>query len=352
MAMKRKTFMELTVGSFVLVGLLAAMVMVLTIANRQNVFVKRYQLFAIFESVGGLKAGAPVFLSGVEVGTVNSLSFTSRGGVRATLQIQKRYIDRIKEDSVATIGSVGLLGDKSVEITVGSQDSAALQPGLLLKTQSPVSLNALLEGVTPLSHRLEDVLINLGKITGELANDREALGKSLVAASEVLERISRGEGTLGRLVNDDRMYEDLVRTVKTAEGTAASLKELSDRAIPLVDDIRVTAGRVKATSEKFPDISEEASRFLSSAEKTMAKLDAIAEDVKTSSDEIPGILESVGRAADNLAEASDEFPGAARSLRGTMEESERLVEAAKGNWILKGAFPEPGGPATMEIDRR
>ncbi|HDL52689.1 MAG TPA: MCE family protein, partial [Proteobacteria bacterium] len=76
MAMKRKTFMELTVGSFVLVGLLAALVMVLTIANRQNVFVKRYRLFAIFETVGGLKVGAPVFLAGVEVGTVNSLSFT------------------------------------------------------------------------------------------------------------------------------------------------------------------------------------------------------------------------------------------------------------------------------------
>ena len=343
--MKRKTFMELTVGSFVLVGLLAALVMVLTIANRQNVFVKRYRLFAIFETVGGLKVGAPVFLAGVEVGTVNSLSFTRGGGVRATLQIQKRYQSRITEDSMATIGSIGLLGDKSVEITMGSSDAVILQPGLLLRTQSPVSLSALLEGITPLSRRLEEVLTNLGKITGELADDRQALGESLRAASDLLGGISRGQGTLGRLVKDDRMYEKLVRTVEVAGKAAASLKELSDRTIPLVEEIRVTA-------KQFPEISGEASRFLVSAGKTMDKLDVIADDVKKSSGEMPGILISMGKTADNLAAASDEFPGAARSLRGTMEESERVVEAAKGNWLFKGAFPVETGPSAVEVDRR
>ncbi len=350
--MKRKTFMELAVGSLVLVGLAAALVMVLTIANRQNVFVKRYKLFAIFDSVGGLKVGAPVFLSGVEVGTVNSISFTGKGGVRVTLQIQKSYQDRIKEDSMATIGSVGLLGDKSVEVTVGSPDALSLKPGLLLRTQSPISINALLESVTPLRRRLEEVLINLGKITGELADDRQALGKGLLAAADLMDGISKGKGTLGRLVKDDRMYDNLARTVKAAGETAASLKELADRVIPMVEEIRVTVKNVQTTSEKFPEISREASRFLASAGKTLSKLDAIADDVKKSSNEIPGILISVGKTADNLAEASNELPGAARSLRGTMEESERVVEAVKGNWMLKGAFPTDAGPSTVEVDRR
>jgi len=350
--MKRQTYMEVGVGIFVLVGLAVAMVLVLSIAERQHIFVKRVWLYATFDEVGGLRSGSPVFLSGVESGTVSSLSFTEQGQVTVALRIQATYMDRIKTDSVATIGSVGLLGDKSIEISVGSPDASVLPVGGSLKTVPPLSINRLVEGLEPVKNRLEEVLTNLSEVTEELAQDREAIGRIINGAAEAMEHLNRGEGTIGRLFKDERIYQDLLQTVHSSREAAEAVEKVASRTIPLVEDIQVVASQLKASSQRFPEIAESASRLMISADEAARNLGELSRDMQDVSAELPGIMSDMGTAAKNVREASEELPGTARSLRGTVDEGGRLVEAAKDHWLLRGSFPEEAPPEALEVDRR
>ena len=350
--MKRQTYMEVAVGMFVLVGLAVAMVVVLSIAERQHIFVKRVWLYATFDDVGGLRSGSPVFLSGVETGTVNSLSFTDQGQVTVALRLQANYMNRIKSDSVATIGTVGLLGDKSIEISVGSVDAPALSVGGNLRTVPPLSINRLVEGLEPVKNRLEEVLANLSEVTEELAQDREAIGRTINGAADAIEHLNRGEGTIGKLFKDERLYQDLLQTVRSSKQAAAAIEDVASRAVPLVEDIQIVAEQLKNSSESFPEITESASRLMISADEAARNLSSLSRDMEEISAELPDIISDMGAAAENVREASEELPGTARSLRGTVEEGGRLVEAAKDHWLVRGSFPEELPPEALEVDRR
>ncbi|TNF50561.1 MCE family protein [bacterium] len=350
--MKRQTAMEVAVGLFVLVGLAVAMVFVLSIAERQHIFVKRVWLYATFDNVEGLRSGSPVFLSGVEAGAVNSLSFTEKGQVTVALRVQASYMDRIKSDSVATIGTVGLLGDKSIEISVGSPGALPVSVGGNLRTVPPLSINRLVEGFEPVKNRLEEVLRNLSEVTEQLAQDREAIGRTIKGAASAIDHLNSGEGTIGKLFKDERLYQDLIRTVSSSKEAAVAIEEVATRAIPLVEDIQTVASQLKASSRNFPEISESASRLLVSADEAAENLSTLARDMHEASAGLPQVMSDIGAAAENIREASEELPGTARSLRGTVEEGGRVMEAAKGNWLLKGSFPEEAPPEALEVDRR
>lgn len=350
--MKRQTYMEVAVGMFVLMGLAVAMVFVLSIAERQHIFVKRVWLYATFDDVVGLRSGSPVFLSGVEAGTVSSLSFTNQGQIKVALRIQADYMDRIRSDSVATIGSVGLLGDKSVEISVGSPDAPPMTVGGNLRTVPPLSINRVVEGLEPVKNSLEEVLANLSEVTEELAQDREAIGRTINGAAEAIEHLNSGEGTLGKLFKDERLYDDLLETVSRSRETAEALESVATRAIPLVEDIQEVAANLKTSSRRFPEITESATRLMVSAEEAARNLGDLAKDMRDVSGELPGIMTDMATAARNVREASEELPGAAKSLRSSVEEGGRLVEAAKGHWLVRGSFPEDEPPEAVEVDRR
>src|SRR5689334_10727198 len=148
MAKETERRRETWTGIFVLVGLAAAMFMVFLLGREQRIFEKRFVINAIFGTVSGLRAGAPVYVAGVNVGAVERLRFVPGdtyqptadepdnakpkpvglvGKVEVVMNVEQRFQDQIRTDSVATIASVGLLGDKSIEISVGSTVQPAVE---------------------------------------------------------------------------------------------------------------------------------------------------------------------------------------------------------------------------------
>ena len=106
------------------------------------------------------------------------------------------------------------------------------------------------------------------------------------------------------------------------------------------------------SSEDFPEIVESASRLLEASSLAMENLGQLADELKTVSRSLPGIVESIKSTADNVEEASRELPAASRSIRTTANEAGRVVEAAKGNWLLKGSFSEEEETLPVEVDGR
>jgi len=143
----RELLIKLRVGIFVFFLLLLFIAFVLTIGTQTHLFEERYTLRAAFRDVQGLTVGAPVRLAGLTIGVVQGVTFSSDAAdprVHVGVTIDREFQPRIREDSEATIGTVGLVGDKVFEITVGSDTAGILQSGEFLETKEPVDFARLM----------------------------------------------------------------------------------------------------------------------------------------------------------------------------------------------------------------
>src|SRR5215210_1707667 len=122
--------MKLRVGLFILLGLIALLGMVYLLGARARLFEARYTIHADFTEVGGLAQGATVRLAGVQIGRVSGVHLPGQPGgkVRIDLTIAKQFGDRVRKDSAARIDTQGLLGDKIIEVTVGTPQAPPVQP--------------------------------------------------------------------------------------------------------------------------------------------------------------------------------------------------------------------------------
>src|SRR5213592_4608950 len=136
---QRELAVKFRVGLFVLVALAAFLGMVYALGARARLFEARYTIHADFTEVAGLTEGATVRLAGVQIGRVTDVHLPGEPGgkVRVDLTISRRYADRIRRDSIARIDTQGLLGDKVVEVTVGTAAAPPLQPGDVLLAREP-----------------------------------------------------------------------------------------------------------------------------------------------------------------------------------------------------------------------
>ena len=160
--------MQLRIGVLVLAAILLFVGFVLSIGRRSALFEERYSLWASFTSTEGLAVGAPVRMGGVPVGNVTRIAFgrdPKDRGIVVTMAVERRVQDRIREDSVASIGTIGLVGDKVLDITVGSHDRPPLPPGARLASLDPTDFSGLLrkgdqilEHVTRISASLDEFL--------------------------------------------------------------------------------------------------------------------------------------------------------------------------------------------------
>ena len=200
--------LSLVVGSFVLLALGALAVALLSLSSQEGVWRDQYRLSALYDNVQGLLPNAPVWLAGTRVGRVESVELSQRldgtPAVRVGMLVDRRVQNRIRGDSVSSIGTMGLLGDRYVEIAMGTETAAPLRDGGEINTVDPVGLNTVfergsvaLEGITELAANLnvvvEEFQINVGG---------EKLAVSLGAISSMMEEIETGDGLLHSLVYD------------------------------------------------------------------------------------------------------------------------------------------------------
>ncbi len=198
---------ELKVGLMILIGIIILVFAILSVGEQQGILSDRYKLRVLMSRVNGLQTGAPVRLAGVRVGSVIGVQFASDlddQKIEVILEIDKKVQQRIREDSEAHIGTLGLLGDKYIGLTIGSLDQPMLNHNDLLKSADPVDLEKLIdEGV--------EVVKSLKKASIEL--------------TEISEKINKGDGTIALLLNDPRFYFDIDRLFRLVELLGKQINE-------------------------------------------------------------------------------------------------------------------------------
>lgn len=224
--MERDRRLSLTVGGLVIASLAALAVAILSLSSQEGVWQPRYRLVAYFENVQGLISSAPVWLSGKRVGRVESVAFGAQGGERAVkvvLQIDRGVRDRIRSDSLASIGTLGLLGDRYVEVSMGTSEGAVLEEGAELQTQSPVDLNLVIARGTRALDDIGELTRNLNAVVSEFRDERGArqIADAVGALGDIVGEVQDGHGLLHSLIYDPyegEGVESIGRSLATLEG--------------------------------------------------------------------------------------------------------------------------------------
>lgn len=206
--MERDGRLALVVGGFLIVVAVAFASLILSLTSERGIFVTYYRLEARFENVQGLLPGAPVWLAGKDVGRIETIEFEPIGAdvpVRVTLAVDRAVQSHIRADSVASIGTIGVLGDSYMEISVGSAEARMLAHGDEIRATSPVNLNLAvakgtraIDNVATLAENLNAVVERFG---AEGGGQRAAA--ALGAAGDLLIRIQDGPGLLHSLIYDE-----------------------------------------------------------------------------------------------------------------------------------------------------
>jgi phospholipid/cholesterol/gamma-HCH transport system substrate-binding protein len=202
---------EIKVGIFVLVGIGLLMVAIFLIGQTSRMWEARIDYSTAFQDVGGLKPGAPVRMGGVDIGSVTSVGYDRNVGetrIFVKMSVVRTQSDRIRADSVASVGNKGLLGDKMVQISVGTAAAPALDPKNLIPSQEPADLFAAAQKVAAVAQqsveRLEPLLQSLGD--PRLADDIKGAAADI---HSLLDATVHGDGTMHRLFYDRRQAEDV-----------------------------------------------------------------------------------------------------------------------------------------------
>ena len=228
--------LSLIVGSFVILCLGGLAVAILTLTSESGLFVKRYQLVAPFGNVQGLLPGAPVWLAGMAVGRVESVTFNELGGEESlvvTLSIDTAVQERIRADSLATIGTIGVLGDSYVEVSVGTLEAQPLQDGDPIQTQTPINLMSMVAKAAGLMEiggvaleSMGELAENLNGVVGDFSEEGGAskAADAVGAVSDIVLAVQAGPGLLHSIVYDE--YEG--GGVESIEQSLATLEDILD----------------------------------------------------------------------------------------------------------------------------
>jgi len=208
--MAQENSLELKVGAFVLMALLALTFFVLSISDL-SFFEKGRHVQVIFGFASGLREAAPARLAGVEVGLVKKLQVfidQADGGktkVRVNVWIKDNVA--IPVDSNITINQLGILGEKYLEIIPGTSKESVRDNGMLIG-YDPVPIEQITQRVNSLTTKIETVVdhVNNDILTDQ---NKQSLANILAAFSAVGTDLKEGHGTVGRLLTDESIYNNL-----------------------------------------------------------------------------------------------------------------------------------------------
>jgi phospholipid/cholesterol/gamma-HCH transport system substrate-binding protein len=197
---------NLRLGMFIVATLAVLATGIFLIGDKQLLFSSTYPLRADFDDVAGLNVGADVRVGGVRQGTVRRIDLPKHPDGKMSVYLDLKHPTRnlIKKDSVASIKTEGLLGDKFVEVSFGSKDGEAVKDGDTLQSEPPLDISDLMN------------------TAGGVLESAEGAMQSIESISA---KIDQGKGTVGALINDKKLYQEATAATAQAKAGAAAMNE-------------------------------------------------------------------------------------------------------------------------------
>jgi len=309
---------SIRVGLFFLLGVALLWVTFQSLSGGRVFKEKGYTLVARFDNLKGLRNGDDVLMAGVRIGEVAKTRLNGRKA-EAVVTIDPHI--QIASDAVAMVAQSSLLGANHLEVIVGSPDAPKLKTGDEIRTKATIDMNEVVSKLGALGERLEQVATDIGKNLGGggpngnlftkidtlVTVNGPKLTETISNLQDITAKVKNGEGTLGRLVNDPRMHDELLATVTEIKGAATDARALLTNAESIFAEVKSGKGTLgalvydektgkdlKATIKNLHEISDK----LSMGQGTLGKLisdDSLFRDAQ-------GTMKKLDRAVDSLSD--------------------------------------------------
>lgn len=287
------------VGAFVIGGVLLFAVGLFLIGSRRMLFDHTFQAYAEFANISGLQNGAIVRVAGMDAGEVDQIGVPARpsGRFRVRMRLREDLHPLIRVDSVATIQTDGLVGNKFVQVDAGTDQAAAVAAGGTMQSREPFDLSAMLDRmsktidlvtstIVEVKGGVEEALTSVtttAKVAQDLMVDVGTDARSIMASTQkatsdlnaIVSGVKEGHGSVGKLLTDDAFYVSVKKIASEAEAAVANLREASVQAKGAVADFRGDHGPMKG-------ITGDLQQTLKSAKDAMADLAENTEALKRS----------------------------------------------------------------------
>lgn len=297
---------KLRLGVFVVIGSALTILIVFLVGSKESLFSETYTVSAYFSNIGGLRNGAPVRLSGISVGSVSEVKFTgeSSGRVEVKMKISEDAMKYLSTSTRATIESEGLVGNQVIVLQITSDNAAKVENGGVIIGVDPVGYGAIID-------ETRSTLENTKELTRSFA--------------EIVEKVNQGEGTVGRLLNDDQLYRSTVALMTTAE---KSLNSISNK----LDSTTVVVTSMITGIESV----------IRNVDNIVVKVDDIVQEVNDGKGLLGNLLKDSSRVANQLDAVLSNVISITEDTRlGTARFAENM-EALKRNWLFKSYFEQRG----------
>jgi phospholipid/cholesterol/gamma-HCH transport system substrate-binding protein len=292
-------------GIFIFLGTVLLVISIFLLGNKEKLFTGTIVVKAYFNQIEGLKPGAPVRLSGYDIGSVSSISLVDEktGNVEVKMNIDNDLKHFIRLDSQAAIETEGLVGKKIVTISPGTTNMAEIEEDGIIKSKNPLNISAIME-------KTESTIDYLSNLTKNL--------------SDVIEKVNKGEGTIGKIVNDDKLYKAAVSITNNAD---KSLTAVTQRLNSVTDLIIEMSTSIKNIITSVDSSIVDVRQIIDKVNKGEGTVGALVSD--------KNMADSIRTVISNFAKTSDYARIATSSLADNME-------ALKHNWLFKGYFEQRG----------
>jgi phospholipid/cholesterol/gamma-HCH transport system substrate-binding protein len=291
-------------------------VAVYMIGQGKDLFKKTFTISAYFQNVNGLQNGNNVRYAGIDIGTVKSINMVNDSTIKVDMNIEEKIIQHIKKDAIATIGSDGLVGNMIVNIVPGKGTASIIENGDIIESFSKIGADDILSTLSVGSENAALLTVDLLKIT-----------------TEMLE----GEGTIGLLLNDTIMAQDLKQSVynlKTASrGATKAINELTD----IISSIKTNDDSVLG--------------MVLNDSISGKQLKSIVNNLETSSNEINSILNNINTVVNDLNSSEgaynyitkdtalvNDLKSTIKNINEGTEKFNENMEALKHNFLTRGYF--------------
>lgn len=306
---------SLTVGLFVLIGLIILVAGILVLGTQQNKFSKNLVVTTYFHDVKGLKVGNNVWFSGVKVGIVKEIKFQSINDVKVVMHIEEKSSQFIREDVVAKLGSDGLIGNAIVNLVGGSDQAPPIQDGDVITSVGSTDTDAMFATLQTNNENLVEITKNFAVLSQQMVEGKGTVGalmtdstialslkNSVNSLNKVMTDVNKASGNLAILMNKLNSNQGLIHDLTTDTAVFASLRE---------------------SAAQLQGVTETASTLMENLNATSARLN--------DKDNAIGVLT-------NDPEAAEEIKHILRNLNMSTEKLDDNMKALQSNFLFRGYF--------------
>lgn len=300
---------ERVAGIFVLMAMVGCVAAGVFVAIQKGWFERKIELRTTFDSASGLTPGTQVQMSGLRVGSVDSVELLSDTQVMVTFNVSQRHFSKIKKDSVVRTIRPFLIGDKVLEVSVGSEGSGHVQPGGLIAAESSMDLMDLLGG-----RQLGDALKEMGTLMSSVRTLFQAFADPKRASALV------------------QMFDQLLPLVTHANRMAIEMTTLGKQVNRKKNMQRIVENMIVMTNtlnSAMPQIQE-----------MIASSPHLARDIGSIVENLASLTNEMNKLFPALAEIAPELPRASRRAIEAMNEAVIVLKAMQKSFLLRSSAEE------------